>query len=241
MPKLIKKNKGWCPICEKDTVFYSLNSWLRDHYGCYHCSSIPRERAIMHVIEFLYPNWKDLIIYESSPVNRGASLKLRNNCKNYIASYYNPDEEIGKVSSINEFLCKNENLEQQSFKDESFDLVVTQDVMEHVFHPDKAFQEIYRTLKKGGYHIFTVPLVEKNNPSYCKATISNNDVVHLYPPEYHGNPIDKNGSLVTWSWGFDIVDFIFKNNAGNSFIFNAFNKRLGIEGEFLEVCVTQKI
>ncbi|WP_161851799.1 class I SAM-dependent methyltransferase [Bradyrhizobium sp. CCBAU 051011] len=33
---------------------------------------------------------------------------------------------------------RNENVEEQKFEDCSFDLMVTQDVFEHIFHPDKA-------------------------------------------------------------------------------------------------------
>jgi 2-polyprenyl-3-methyl-5-hydroxy-6-metoxy-1,4-benzoquinol methylase len=51
-----------------------------------------------------------------------------------------------------------------TFGDETFDLTITQDVMEHVFNPEKAFQEIMRTTKSGGAHVFTTPLVRKNQP-----------------------------------------------------------------------------
>jgi len=44
-----------------------------------------------------------------------------------------------------------------SRNDESFDLVITLDVFEHVLRPAKAFAEIARTLKPGGAHIYTVP------------------------------------------------------------------------------------
>ena len=36
-------------------------------------------------------------------------------------------------------------------------------IPEHVFNPDKAFFEIARTLKQGGSHIFTVPIINKFN------------------------------------------------------------------------------
>jgi len=39
-------------------------------------------------------------------------------------------------------------------RDESFDLVITQDFFEHVLRPAK---EIARTLKSGGAHIYAVP------------------------------------------------------------------------------------
>ena len=43
-----------------------------------------------------------------------------------------------------------ENLEELTFPDESIDLHISQDVMEHVFQPKRAFAEIARTLRPGG-------------------------------------------------------------------------------------------
>jgi 2-polyprenyl-3-methyl-5-hydroxy-6-metoxy-1,4-benzoquinol methylase len=40
--------------------------------------------------------------------------------------------------------------------DESFDLVITQDVMEHVFAPAEAFSEIALILNPGGAYILSV-------------------------------------------------------------------------------------
>ena len=46
-----------------------------------------------------------------------------------------------------------------SFEDESFDLIVHSDTLEHVKSPQKALQESKRVLAKGGAIIFTVPIV----------------------------------------------------------------------------------
>ena len=43
--------------------------------------------------------------------------------------------------------------------------------MEHIYHPEKAFKEVARTLKKGGAHIFTVPTINKHMKTEVWATI----------------------------------------------------------------------
>jgi len=43
------------------------------------------------------------------------------------------------------------------FKDETFDVVLLLDVIEHLFDPDNILQEMFRVLKKGGYVIITTP------------------------------------------------------------------------------------
>lgn len=48
-----------------------------------------------------------------------------------------------------------ENLKE--YKSNYFDLITCCEVLEHVFHPEKAISEIYRILKKGGYALLSVP------------------------------------------------------------------------------------
>lgn len=52
---------------------------------------------------------------------------------------------------MNGYRC--ENLKQLTFVDETIDLHITQDVLEHVLRLGRAFAEIARTLKPGGAHI----------------------------------------------------------------------------------------
>lgn len=68
--------EGVCEICEKPVKFESKYDWLRDHFLCPICGSIPRERALMHVLKTFFPNYLALKIHESSPVMRGLSRKL---------------------------------------------------------------------------------------------------------------------------------------------------------------------
>lgn len=233
------QREGFCPICEKYVTFSSQHSWLRDHYLCSECKSIPRERAIMNVIQLTFPNWRNLSIHESSPVGRGASLKLRDECEKYLASQYDPAIGFGNKNQTAGY--QSEDLEHQTFSDETFDIVVTQDVMEHVFDANMTFREIYRTLKPGGAHIFTTPLVNKEKPSLKRAEKNaSGEIIYLYPPEYHGNPMTAEGSLVTWHWGYDIENYIAKAIGQKPTIINPLNKELGIEAEFIEVIIFKK-
>lgn len=238
MPYVIN-NQGHCVVCDSHVTFFSENDWLRDHYLCNNCSSLPRERALMYCIEKFYPNWRELNIHESSPANRGASLKLKNNCKNYIGTQYFSNFPFGQMHPLG---WRNEDLENQTFHDESFDLVVTQDVMEHIFNPGLAFSEIARTLKKGGAHIFTVPLVNKEKASIinAKKDRDGNPIV-LGNHDYHGNPVDNQGSLVTMYWGYDICDFILKHSGLYTTTVYIDNLFLGIKAELIEVLISRKI
>lgn len=232
------ENKGYCPCCGRKVSFIATNSWYRDYYICSNCQCIPRERAIMHITEMLYPNWRDLSIHESSPSTRGASVRFASECLGYTATQYFVGEEHGAIVNG----TRNENLEKQTFKDDSFDLVITQDVMEHLFSPEKAFSEICRTLKPGGAHIFTTPLLMGRNPSKKQAKLSEaNEIIYLVEPCFHGNPIDEKGSLEVYRWGYDIVQTIYQACGMISTIYCIDDINLGIRAELNEVIVSYKL
>ena len=85
-------------------------------------------RALMIVLEGLFPNWTQLDIHESSPAGP-ASERLARDCPRYLATHYFPGIKPGAVHQG--FRC--EDLEAMTFPDGRFDLVITQDVFEHVF------------------------------------------------------------------------------------------------------------
>jgi hypothetical protein len=231
------ENWGICPICEREVKFYLREYWFRDCYFCPNCGSIPRERALMEVIKTSYPDWRRAIIHESSPFYRGASVRLRDECKHYISSQYYQGVPLGTI--VNDVRC--ENLEKLTFPNCSIDLHITQDVMEHVFHPAMAFSEIARTLKPGGMHIFTVPLVNKWDPSRRRARINEKgEITHILEPVYHGNPVGDGTVLVTVDWGYDICDYIFQKSGLFTQIIIIDDLSKGIRAEYIDVLVSHK-
>lgn len=191
----------------------------------------------MSVVAERFPNWRQLTIHESSPVNRGVSRRLREECRQYIASQYFLEHRPGE--GVDGVRC--ENLEKLTFEDSSIDLHITQDVFEHVLDPTAAFSEIARTLRQGGAHIFTVPLVNKEHPTSLRAQPGDDGtVIHLKTPEYHRNPVDPQGSLVTIDWGFDIVDQIENACGLKTEIVRLDDLGRGIRAEYIEVLVTTK-
>lgn len=237
LPLPVLKSTGHCSTCDQDVSFVAHDAWLRDHFLCSNCGSIPRERALMQAVETYYPNWRSLAIHESSPGDRGASMRLSQECAQYVPTHFFPGQAMGSL--VGNFRC--ESLESLTFADESFDLHVTQDVMEHVFHPSQVFREIARTLKPGGAHVFTVPLVNKSKPSKPRAQLGDDgQVFHLEPPIYHGNPISDSGSLVTVDWGFDICQHIFESCGLYTHLVHIDDLSKGIRAELIEVLVTVK-
>ena len=218
------------------TRFIARDPWFRDHYCCELCGSLPRERALMLVLEDIYPNWRELGIHESSP-GLASSQTLAKLCAKYLPTHYFPGIPSGTMHEG----VRCENLEAMSFPDNYFDLVITQDVFEHVFDYRNAYREVMRTVRPGGAHIFTTPKYKWLRKSQEYAVIKDGRVVHLMPPEYHGNPIDPKGSLVTIHYGDDICDIIWKATGCPTTIYVIREEKTGTIAEFMEVMVTRKV
>ena len=232
----VKLVEGYCYCCSKEVQFSSAESSLRDHYFCGNCGCIPRERALMKVISEVMPDFSQKAVHESSPAERGASIRLRSECEFYTSSHYWPDENYCEPPHLNI------NLQDQTIADGSFDLVVTQDVFEHLPNPKAASKEIFRTLKPGGFFIQTVPLVNGYRETQQWAKLNEaGELEWIYQPEFHGNPIDcKGGSPVFWHYGFDLAGNIDRWAGFKTIIISSQIERFGIEGRLCEVLVSQR-
>lgn len=227
-------HQGTCDICEDKVTFVAHHSWFRDHLVCSGCGSIPRERALMRVIKQFFPKYAELRIHESSPVGRGVSKRLADECPSYSSSFLLEEVTLGAVDMQSGRRC--EDLERLTFDDEQFDLFVTQDVMEHVFDPHAAFREIGRVLKPGGAHIFTVPLVNGAKASERRATRTpSGEIEHHLEPIYHGDPTKPDGALMTMNWGFDLASSIISETGMPTIIVQIDDLDAGIRAELIEV------
>lgn len=234
--KKLVSNQGYCVICENNTLFIEYSDWLRDHYICNNCKSIPRHRAVINTLNTFFPNWNFYKIHESSP--GGVSFDFfKNKCMDYSFSQYYKDVKPG--DSVEGYRC--ENLEGMTFPDNSFDIFITQDVMEHVLNPDKAFKEISRVLKPNGAHVFTLPWYTNLETTVQRAKLHGNEIKFLKEPIYHGNPIDPSGSLVTFDWGLDMIKNIFQWSKMYTSIYLNKNRDLGLDAEFLHVFISKKL
>lgn len=223
------QNAGYCHCCRKDTMFVAHGSWLRDHYVCRICSSIPRQRHIQLVLDEFYPGWEKKTIHEAAPANKN----IAQHASNYSCSQYLPEAKLG--SCVGGMRC--EDIEQLSFKDRSIDIFITQDVLEHVFHPDTALREITRVLRPGGIHIFTTPKCLSMAQTVQRARWRDGHVEHLAPEEYHGSPVGDGQSLVTFTYGADFELLASEWSGRTVQTFNSRNRKKGIDGDFSDVFV----
>lgn len=229
----VVENPGYCACCRNQTVFVAHDAWLRDFYTCTRCGSVPRQRHLQTVLDENFSGWTDRVIHESSPSND----YLSRYSSAYSSSQYFPDVPRGSYSDG----VRSEDVEALTFPDESIDLFITQDVLEHVFHPDRAIREIHRVLRPGGAHVFTAPKHRGLDVSRRRARLEpNGSVTHLLPEEYHGNPIGDNKALVTWDYGYDFEQLMSQWAGAGVQVHHRLDRARGLDAEFNEVFVIRK-
>lgn len=189
---------------------------IREAYKCEkcQCSLRFRDQASLILDEFgkgLATNLEELAnsgllndvrIYEAAFA--GPYKRRLQHLPYYVSSYF--FEDVNPGESKDGIRC--EDLTQLTFASDSFDLVITSDIFEHVFHAQKAFKEIYRVLAHGGVHIFTIPIkLPIPEKSVDRAILENEKVKHLLEPVYH-RAGDGSDCLVVTDWGQDLFTML---------------------------------
>ena len=159
---------GRCNICGNGTVFFfNDESLYRESLVCNRCFTTSRYRSIARGILLAIKEIKGIeaesikdLVKSYSNISDSTRFKvydtqvsfyglyaaypipdMLSKCKwiDVQTSIYRPEQKWGIKLGPN---TTNQNLEQLTFSDNSFDIVITSDVMEHVRLDDRAHQEI---------------------------------------------------------------------------------------------------
>lgn len=199
---------GWCPICGRPTIFFWRDRNPREGLTCPTCRSAGRQRLIARV---LLDRW--------APSARGLRRLGAVPEAVFLADRLGPIAQAvaqHPAVTVSDFVpgvapgqrlpgggtCQ--DLESLTYGDASFDAVVTEDVLEHVRHLDRALSEIRRVLRPGGAHVFTVPFRFDRRTEVRVDTSGEQDVL-LTEPEWHGDPI--RGQILAYrTLGYDLFE-----------------------------------
>lgn len=197
-----------CPICLREREFTCEDDFWHcrgamTSSNCEYNGCITRERAVAHVLFSMIDRDKvvTMNIHEMSPADRGLAKWLREYARGYVASGFFPNAALGAMVGG----VRNEDAAHQTFETGQFDIVLHLDILEHLFAPFEALEEIRRTLKPGGLCLFSAPTDRDRMESVQVAFDEPGGVRIVGEPEYHGNPQrPEDGALVTWRYGHDL-------------------------------------
>ena len=195
-----------CTVCGNFAPIYIQGENLRETCLCFCCKSTNRQRALAYVTSSIVSGIENRCVSSLRAFTKISSVTIYNteakgaihnqlskvenySCSEYLETSYKSGEIINGIMH-QDLMCL-------SFADESFDLVLSGDVFEHVPDPYKAHQEVHRVLKAGGRHIFTVPFYQMEFLDEDRVVIGEDShPVFLKPPIYHVDPLRPEGALV---------------------------------------------
>ena len=205
-------HESFCALCGNPGPFapFFSGASLRET-RCPGCRSSRRTRELVQAILKAYTGDITRSLSEQAHLLRylavyelQASGPLHNILKTlpcYVCSEYYPHTALGTLNHEG-VLCQ--DVQALTFCDKRFDIVISQDVMEHVPDPWIAFKEIRRVLKPGGRHFFTVPVHEGYSTRQRTRKLPSGELEYLWPPVHHKDPLNPEGALVFWDYGDDL-------------------------------------
>lgn len=179
-----------------------------EHQGC-----ISRHRAVLLALQGLIassdlPDQQDLTLYCPELITPFATL-LRRLFPGFLGSEFLADPADPRRQQI-----PHQDLCALSFTDACMDVVLCNDLFEHLYDLPAALAEIARILRPGGHLLATFPFAYncqdttfkvRHRPGAIPGDASQEEL--LEDPEYHGNPVDpESGSLVYQIPGWDLLD-----------------------------------
>lgn len=162
-----------------------------------------RVRSVMRVIETIIEDNQltSPRIYAAEALTPFA-LRLRGQYPRFLGSEFTLNPERREWM----YPIPHEDIQNLSLPSGAFDIVSTNEVLEHVPSIDKSLAEIQRVLRPGGWHVGTVPFHYFEDESLRRAMLDGDgNIVHLMEPEYHGDPMNEGGVLVFEVPGWDII------------------------------------
>jgi SAM-dependent methyltransferase len=180
-----------------------IPNW-RERVVCEYCKLANRQRVIGKLAQQLLRFRAGLNVYSMERVTVFYEWLFRNFQEHQIIGSEYLGSNIVGGTVIDEI--RHEDAECLSFSDDSVNLIISNDVFEHISAPIKAFQETCRVLVKGGVMLASIPFHTFAERTVVRAKIVDGRVLLLEKPDYHLNPVSPTGSLVYNDFSWDMMD-----------------------------------
>ncbi|NKE47099.1 methyltransferase domain-containing protein [Roseomonas frigidaquae] len=204
-----------CPICGSARLAPIEGAELRESIRCLGCYALGRSQAVAQVLLQRFGQGAEESLTEllrAAPALRVHELGFVGGIEGTLRGWpgYSTSEYFDGIppGQPGPHGVRCEDVTRLTFADASFDVLLSQDVMEHVPDPRRGFAETFRVLRPGGAHIFTVPQDRDLRHSVTRARIGAGGVEHLLPATYHGDPVRQEGALVFTDFGLDLPEFV---------------------------------
>ena len=177
----------------------------RESMACPECGCTFRLRQLARAIAAVYGGQESLRHAVAQPAFQALQVAEINSCGGIHGFIKHlPNLHYSEYGS-NEPGVRDEDLMALTYEDNSMDLVLTSETLEHIPDPARSLSEIYRVLKPGGWHIFTIP-VRWTTDTVTRARLKGGTVELAKEASYHGAGQDD--YLVFTEFGRQAVSLI---------------------------------
>lgn len=188
-------NKVHCPVCEKDFrkfLSYGSNIVHRENVLCPYDLTLERHRLMwLYLKKSTFFKDDNLKVLHIAPEQCFHPIFKKQKNLDYITA-----DIVSPIADLHF------DLHDIPLKDNSFDIIFCNHVLEHVEDDHQCMKELYRVMKKGGWGIFQVPIDYNNKITYEDSKIISpkdreihfwqKDHVRLYGLDYP-NRLEKAG------------------------------------------------
>jgi SAM-dependent methyltransferase len=197
-----------CPICERRRLYIQTNRGKLVGRRCIVCAGTLGHQATYSVIQDIFGKGLERITSAYEISAHGALYNaLRRKARARGFSFTCSEFLDGWVPGHTYDGVRCENVEALTFADDTFDLVTSTGMFEHVENDLAGYREICRVLKPGGYTIFSVPFQTHTKTLTHAKRRRDGSIEHFVPARYHSDPFRGENAVFVWrSYGPDIVD-----------------------------------
>jgi SAM-dependent methyltransferase len=205
--------EGYCLICEASSIFRTdfshawerrdgrlIPNW-RENLLCTRCGFSNRLRAaVTFMSAFAMSDHKIYLTEQVTPL----AVAIAQRFPATILSEFLRDGTLpGRTNAAG---VRHEDVTALTFPDQSFDVIGTFDVLEHVPEFRVALKEFHRCLRPGGVVLMTVPLDLRKYKTDVRAEMrEDGSINHLMEVEYHGDPITAGAVLCFYGYGWELI------------------------------------
>jgi hypothetical protein len=209
---------------------------LRERLVCKNTELNNRIRGSIHIFEDYFKARTTDSIYLTEQCTMLGKWMQKKYKKNIECSEYLAECSSLKKVHLQTYILPNklrhQDLTNLTFKNNSFDFVLSFDCFEHIPDYKAAFKECLRVLKPKGKIIWSVPFDRNRYETLVRAKVNaDGSIKHLTEPEYHGNPTSADGCLSFYTYGWELLNELRKIGYSKTYAILYWSEKYAYLGE----------